>query len=224
MTQDQSTLPDEITCENVTGEVVALYAQQGYILDFAEEVMRFDLSLVIPQVSTPGAISFLTWADERIHEFFSVYQAAFHERPGFPGWSEEVWVEWTAGDPSFRPDLTYLAIIDGNVAGFITSAEEGVDVGWVIQVGTHPQWRGKGIGTALIIRALRAWKAKGKEAVMLHVNVNNPGAIRLYLQLGFVIVGRRGKLRMNPHGLGVDTAIFRGEHFGDAMHDLVRDG
>jgi ribosomal protein S18 acetylase RimI-like enzyme len=30
---------------------------------------------------------------------------------------------------------------------------------------------------------------------MLHVNINNPGAIHLYQQLGFVIVGRRGKFR-----------------------------
>ncbi len=85
--------------------------------------------------------------------------------------------------------------MNGNVAGFITSAEEGADVGWIIQVGTHPQWRGQGIGAALMVRALRAWKAEGKEAVMLDVNVNNPGAIRLYRQLGFVIVGRRGKFQ-----------------------------
>lgn len=191
---DRSPLPEEILCESVTDELVAAYAQRGYSLVFAEEVMRFDLALAIPDVVVPGALTFLTWTPERIHDFFTVYQAAFRERPGFPGWSEEEWVQWTADEPSFRPDLTYLAVMDGQAAGFLTSAEE-EDAGWVIQVGTRPEWRGKGIGAALMVQAMRAWKAEGKEAVMLDVNVNNPGAIRLYQQLGFVIVGRRGSFQ-----------------------------
>ena len=77
------------------------------------------------------------------------------------------------------------------VGVYVRVSEE--DAGRVIQVGTRPEWRGRGIGAALMVRAMRAWKAEGKEAVMLDVNVNNPGAIRLYLQLGFAIVGRRGR-------------------------------
>ncbi|MBA2396981.1 MAG: GNAT family N-acetyltransferase [Ktedonobacteraceae bacterium] len=45
----------------------------------------------------------------------------------------------------------------------------------------------------MITHALQAWRETGKEEVVLHVNVNNPGAIHLYQQLGFVIVRKRGK-------------------------------
>ncbi|HEX6477270.1 MAG TPA: hypothetical protein VF043_00390 [Ktedonobacteraceae bacterium] len=51
---------EEITCENVTGEIVTSYAEKGYTLTFAEEVMRFDLSQKIPQVVVPPDVSFFT--------------------------------------------------------------------------------------------------------------------------------------------------------------------
>jgi ribosomal protein S18 acetylase RimI-like enzyme len=76
--------------------------------------------------------------------------------------------------------------------GFVTNADEGQH-GYTIQVGVHPNWRGQGLGAALTTYALQKWQETGKEAVILHVNVNNPGAMRLYQQLGFVVIRRRGK-------------------------------
>src|SRR5215469_13302894 len=113
MGQDDSVLPDEIRCEQVTDEVSASYAEQGYTLTFAEEVMRFDLSRALPHVVVPFAVSYLRWAPERTPDFFGVYAAAFQERLGFPGWTEAEWVQWTAGDPAFRPDLSVLAVVQG---------------------------------------------------------------------------------------------------------------
>ena len=196
MGQDHSIPPEDIRCENVTDEVIASYAEKGYLLTFVEEVMRYDLSRALPQVVVPFEVSYLSWAPERTHEFFTVYDASFRERPGFPGWSETEWVQWTSGDPAFRPDLSVLAVVQDQAVGFVTNAEDEeapARHGYLIQVGVHPQWRGQGLGAALTTHALQAWRKAGKEAVILHVNVNNPGAIRLYQQLGFVIVRRRGK-------------------------------
>jgi mycothiol synthase len=188
--------PEEITCETVTGEITASYAEKGYALTFAEEVMRFDLSHAIPSVVVPPDVSFFTWTSERSHDFFTAYDASFRDRPGFPGWSEQEWVRWTSGNPTFRPDLSYLAEIQGQAAGFITNEEDDTapePTGYINQVGVDPRWRRQGIGAALVVRSLQAWQEEGKVAVMLHVNVNNTGAIRLYQQLGFSIVARRGK-------------------------------
>jgi ribosomal protein S18 acetylase RimI-like enzyme len=44
----------------------------------------------------------------------------------------------------------------------------------------------------LICRCLEALHQDGKKAVVLHVNQNNPGAIRLFEQLGFKTVRVRG--------------------------------
>ena len=184
--------PEKIRSENVTDELVAAYAQEGYTLDFAEEVMRYDLSRPCPQITVPYEIAYLTWVPERAQAFFAVYDAAFRERPGFPGWSEAEWIDWTSGDPTFRADLSVLAVVQDQAVGFVTNADEGQD-GYIIQVGVHPMWRGRGLGAALTICALQRWREVGKEAVLLDVNVNNPGAMRLYQQLGFVVIRCRGK-------------------------------
>jgi mycothiol synthase len=192
-----------VSCEDVTDEIVAAYASQGLELTFAEYVMRYDLSdpaRTLPQIDLP-VFDYLEWTPERAPDFFAVYAAAFRERPGFPGWSEAEWLRWTAGDPTFRPDLSVLAVLDGHAVGFITGAdsEEQARSGFVIQVGVHPTFRGRGLGAALMIHALGAWRDAGKEAVLLDVNVNNPSAIRLYEQLQFVVVRRRGRFSASSH-------------------------
>jgi len=194
MLPNHSTPPEEIRCENVTDEIIASYAAQGYILAFAEEVMRYDLSQALPQVTLPIEVTYALWEPEQTHDFFRMYHASFCERPGFPDWSEAQWIDWTANDPSFRPDLSMLAIVQEQVVGFVTSAEdEEEQQGYLIQIGVHPQWRAQGLGAALLARSLHAWREAGREAVILHVNSNNPGAMHLFQQLGFMSIARRGK-------------------------------
>lgn len=196
MGQDHFVLPEAIRCENITDEIIASYAEQGYTLTFAEEVMCHDFSRALPYVVVPFEVSYLSWASERTHDFFTIYDASFRERPGFPGWNEAEWIHWTSNDPAFRSDLSVLAVVHGQAVGFVTNAEDEeapAKHGYLIQVGVYPGWRGQGLGAALITQSLQAWQKTGKEAVILHVNVNNPGAIHLYQQLGFVVVRRRGK-------------------------------
>ncbi len=168
------------------------------MLVFAEEVMNYDLSLALPHVTPPSFVSYLTWDAQSIHAFFTIYQAAFRERPGFPGWEEEEWIHWVSDNPLFRPDLSFLAVVQGQAVGFVTNAEDEATLGqngYLIQVGVPPQWRDQKLGSALVVRSLQAWQEEGKKAVILHVNSNNPEALRLYQQLGFAIVKRRGKFR-----------------------------
>lgn len=194
MLPDPPALPEEIRCENMTDEMIASYAAQGYILAFAEEVMRYDLSQALPHVALPIEVAYAVWEPERTHDFFRVYHASFCDRPGFPDWSEAKWIDWTANDPSFRPDLSMLAMVQGQAVGFVTNAEdEEAQQGYLIQIGVHPQWRGQGLGAALLARSLHVWREAGRAAAMLHVNSNNPGAMHLFQQLGFMSIARRGK-------------------------------
>jgi len=195
MPQNDFPLEETITCENITDEIVTFYKEKGYSLVFVEEVMRYDLSQLLPPMEGLPDVTYLTWNSQSIPAFFAVYEAAFRERPGFPGWSEEVWSRWVSDDPLFRPDLSFLALVEGQAVGFVTNAED-KENGYLTQVGVRPQWRGRRLGAELVVRSLQAWQAEGKEAVLLHVNENNPGAIRLYLQLGFVTFRRRGKFSL----------------------------
>jgi ribosomal protein S18 acetylase RimI-like enzyme len=72
--------------------------------------------------------------------------------------------------------------------GFIVCSDE-----WIVQVGTRPEWRGRGLGSALVVEALRCWHAAGSERMLLDVNANNPTAARVYTRLGFEVIGRRAR-------------------------------
>lgn len=190
---------DRIACEDLTSEAIARYAAKGYALAFAEDVMRCDLAALrdLPAAPLPAGIILAPWGPDSIPAFYSAYSAAFADRPGFPGWSQEQWVDWTAGDPTFRPHLSWVALADDEPVGFITCAEEHetatqAPTGFIIQVGTRLSWRGQGIASALVTRVLEACQAEGYGTAILDVNVNNPIARRLYERLGFMVIRRRG--------------------------------
>jgi mycothiol synthase len=192
---------DRVTCEAIDDALVASYARQGYALVFAEEVMRRELSVELPQGTLLAGIDFEPWTAERAPAFFAAYAGSFRDRPGFPGWPEEQWVRWIADDPTFRADRSEVALAGGEPVGFIANAndeDQPERQGYIIQVGVVPEWRRKGLARALIVRTLQAWRDEGKANVVLHVNVNNPGAIRLYEDLGFVRIARRGTFERVP--------------------------
>nr|MDT0659551.1 GNAT family N-acetyltransferase [Micromonospora sp. DSM 115978] len=141
-----------------------------------------------PATDSPETVAFRPWPTVPARRFFETYRAAFRDRPGFPGWSERKWVDWTADDDEFRPEWSLLAVDDrrGDV-GFITCAD-----GWIVQVGVRPDQRGRGLGAALVAEALRRMRAAGATEVLLDVNVDNRAG-RLYRRLGFVPIGRRAR-------------------------------
>jgi mycothiol synthase len=174
--------------ESLTPAAERLYQQFGFTQQFAEDVMRRDLQAALPAVPLPPDLVLAEWAPALAGQFFEAYQESFRERPGFPGWNAEQWIEWATGDEGFHPQMSLLALDGEQPVGFIIC-----DDAWIVQVGTHPTWRGRGLGAALIVEALRRFAAAGAEHVTLDVNANNPTAARVYSRLGFEVVGRRAR-------------------------------
>jgi mycothiol synthase len=177
-----------LTTESLTPAAERLYQQFGLTQQLAEDVMRRDLQAALPDAPFPLGVALAEWTPALAGQFFEAYQAAFRERPGFPGWSADQWIEWTTGDDGFHPQMSLLAHDGEQPVGFIVC-----DDAWIVQVGTHPAWRGRGLGAALVVEALRRFAAAGAEHVTLDVNANNPGAARVYARLGFQVVGRRAR-------------------------------
>jgi mycothiol synthase len=181
---------DVIDTESLTERAAALFASRGLSQSFAEEVLRRDLT-ELPGEPTeaplPAAVELLTWAANTISRFYELYRTSFADRPGFPGWSQQQWVDWLVDD-DFRPDCSLLATGGGTDFGFVVCAE-----GWLVQLGTVPAARGRGIGAALTVAALTRMRAAGATEVLLDVNVNNANAAALYRRLGFTTVGRRAR-------------------------------
>jgi ribosomal protein S18 acetylase RimI-like enzyme len=91
----------------------------------------------------------------------------------------------------FVPESTWLAVHQatgdknslpvGTIQGLRVDREHGS----IQNIGIIPSFRGLGIGSTLIIKALAGFAAVGCKTASLEVTVQNFGAIRLYEKLGF---------------------------------------
>jgi ribosomal protein S18 acetylase RimI-like enzyme len=83
-----------------------------------------------------------------------------------------------------QPDLFLVAEIDQQVVGTVMAGYEG-HRGWLYYVGVHPAHQRRGIGSALVQRAVEQLRLCGCPKVNLLVREDNPGAEAFYQELGF---------------------------------------
>ncbi len=69
----------------------------------------------------------------------------------------------------------------------------------IANVAVHPNYRRRGIARLLTEAAMQHARQKGAHSLWLHVRDDNPGAMRLYEQLGFVERLRRSDWQARPH-------------------------
>jgi ribosomal-protein-alanine N-acetyltransferase len=65
-------------------------------------------------------------------------------------------------------------------------------------VAMRPKFRGRGIGTALLLHVLTEARNLGARRATLEVRASNEGARRLYDRLGFYVAGTRRNYYSNP--------------------------
>ncbi|WP_020580393.1 GNAT family N-acetyltransferase [Actinopolymorpha alba] len=187
-----------VLTEAVTPAAERLYARYALVRAYAEDVMRRDLDAPLPALRPPPGITFVPWSAPIVPVFFGAYRASFADASPADGaaapplWTFREWVNWTV-EEAFRPELSLLATTGGGPAGFVTCTPD-----WILQVGVAPAWRGQGLGSALIVAALRAMRSAGATECHLEVNVTNPRAATLYRRLDFVTVGRRARYETQP--------------------------
>ena len=191
--------PVLVETESLTQAADALYRSRGLRQTFAEDVMSMPLAQPVPVVAADPGISLTEWTRAAAPRFFAVWEAAFRERPGFPGWSADTWIGWISDDEDFRADWTLLASAHDADLGFIAGAAGG----WIVQVGVIPGARGRRISTLLMAEVLGRMIAAGETRAVLTVNVNNPSAIAVYERVAFARTGRRARYERGPsHGPG----------------------
>jgi GNAT superfamily N-acetyltransferase len=87
--------------------------------------------------------------------------------------------------------------IIGN-ASLIPFRDRGRRIQLIANVATHPDHRRRGIARLLTQRAMKHARRKGASAIWLHVRDDNPGAVKLYEDLGFQEITRRTTWTANP--------------------------
>ena len=73
-----------------------------------------------------------------------------------------------------------------------------VDEGQITNIATHPDYRRRGYGRAVVEALIKYAKNNGLDSISLEVRESNKPAIELYSQLGFKIEGKRKDFYVKP--------------------------
>ena len=127
---------------------------------------------------------------------------AFEDHWGGFDQSETAFEAWMAS-PNHDPDLWVVAWEGDEIAGAVVntvSTEEnaafGRHRGWLDSVFVRRAWRRRGLGAAIVARALVRLRESGMSEAMLGVDSDNPsGALALYERAGFEVVRRSAAYR-----------------------------
>jgi ribosomal protein S18 acetylase RimI-like enzyme len=116
---------------------------------------------------------------------------------------DDSFLHWASrvSETASMPLMGYVWEEEGRIIGnasLIPFRDRGRRVYLIANVATHPDYRRRGIGRALTERVMKQARDKHAAAIWLHVRDDNPGAIKLYQELGFREVARRTTWQGNP--------------------------
>jgi GNAT superfamily N-acetyltransferase len=129
----------------------------------------------------------------------------YYHDPGFPrARCDDLYSTWIRRSlEGAIADVVFVPVVDGQPAGYVTCQVDAKE-GWIGLVGVGPQARGRGVGGALIRRALDWFRQAGVEEVLVVTQGRNEAAKRLYERSGF---------------LPRDTGLWYHRWFGSAAGD-----
>ncbi len=87
--------------------------------------------------------------------------------------------------PGFLPEATWLVACDQGYVGAVQGVIDQGPIGAIQNVGVLPEFRGQGLGKALVRRALAGFFQAGLQRAYLEVTAQNDSAVQLYRDLGF---------------------------------------
>jgi mycothiol synthase len=128
------------------------------------------------------------------------HNRAFRDHPNFTPWSESSWKRIVTESRSFRPQLSFVVVLDGSgeIVAYLQTAEFDADLdatgrreAYVGRIGTVQEYRGQGLATALVGHSLQAYRGAGYDQAALSVDSQNPtGALGVYERAGFKVESR----------------------------------
>jgi GNAT superfamily N-acetyltransferase len=152
----------------------------------------------IPRLELDGSFELLPWHPDLLEAHADVKCRSFqweHDANIFPCLGEldgcRALMREISSRSGFLPGVTWLAVHDQpeqgifEYCGTIQGIRARTGTGSIQNVGITPDYRGRGVGTALILQALHGFYHAGVHRVFLEVTAENAGAIRLYRRVGF---------------------------------------
>jgi mycothiol synthase len=155
----------------------------GYEKAWEVWLMGIDLPDQIPDPQWPEGVSVRTYGGDEaeareIKDLLDLaYAEEFHHHPA----TFENWSRFMFDDPMFDAGVWFLAVTDEKIVGAALNWDEG----YIKDLVVHPEWRGRGLGKALVHQTFGEFKRRGVPRVTLKTDSNNPtDAWRLYERVG----------------------------------------
>ena len=180
-----------VPAPSVDGAKRALLDRSGYI--DVRTFFRMGIDLAEPTTRRPRAPNAIEIRRVRLgiddRAIHATIEDAFsgHFRHA-PRTFEEWWAART-GHAQFDPDLWFLAWDGDRVAGALVGYDF-VEIGFIRELGVLTSWRGRGVGTALLLHAFERFKARGQLRISLGVDAQNESAVGLYERIGMRVEQR----------------------------------
>ena len=163
-----------------------VYAAAGFTGSRQFVRMRFEADGPVQDAAALDGVTVRIFDRDRDAEaVHAVMVAAFasHVRPMTPSFDK--FTEQHLDHPDFDPSFWVVAEVDGTIVGALSAFNHG-DIGFIRHIGVLDEYRGRGIASAMVGRALHALSAAGQHRVDLGVDLDDDiGAARLYENLGF---------------------------------------
>jgi ribosomal protein S18 acetylase RimI-like enzyme len=157
---------------------------------------RFRMELALeeapPVRGLPEGFHWLAWHEALMDLHADVKYQSFHDeidalvfpslstRQGCAGLMNEI-----RRRPGFIPEATWLIACAAGPCGTVQGLRDRNGMGGIQNLGVAPLYRGRGLGSALLLQALQGFRRAGLGRAFLEVTAQNAGAIRLYRRLGF---------------------------------------
>jgi ribosomal protein S18 acetylase RimI-like enzyme len=159
-------------------EVIRTYWRMRRTLDFGAKANTSKDKVEIKVVS----------GREDLEIWWALHQDAFSKHFGFAPRPMDLWIEQTTAAGTMDPDGCFLALYEGEPAGFVQMANANYHLngGYVDLIGVAHKFQGLGLGQVLLQHAINYSVDQGREFIELNVDSGNEsGALRLYEKLGF---------------------------------------
>jgi ribosomal protein S18 acetylase RimI-like enzyme len=167
-------------------------AEQCRISYFKRFRMELCLDVLPPVPALPDAYAWVNWCEALLEPHAETLFASFHtelDATVFPSLGDAVGCRSLMSEISrkagFLPGATWLVTSPAGPAGTVQGVCDRTGTGAIQNLGVLPAHRGRGLGEALLLQALRGFRAAGLRQAMLEVTAQNDGAVRLYRRVGF---------------------------------------
>jgi mycothiol synthase len=141
-----------------------------------------------PQPDLPSGIRIRTAVLGDEPTLYRLEADAFARHFGYLQLPYDEWLQSRMVLNPYDPSLWFLAVDADRIVGMSLCLAEAwgrPDVGWVATLGVHPDWRGRGVGLALLGHSFAEFHRRGQRRAGLGVDAqNSTGATRLYERAG----------------------------------------